>query len=102
MKLFSSAVIALLLTISIAQPVFAKSTSSKAASTVSEVTPVNLNQATAKEIAAALKGIGLKKAQAIVNYRNEHGKFKAIEELASVKGVGVATIAKNHSRILLK
>ncbi|MBV1911173.1 MAG: helix-hairpin-helix domain-containing protein [Kangiellaceae bacterium] len=64
-------------------------------------TTVNLNKADAKEIASVLKGIGLKKAQSIVDYRNKHGSFKAVEELASVKGIGVATIAKNHSKISL-
>jgi len=64
--------------------------------------PINLNTAGAKEIADALTGVGLKKAEAIVAYRNKNGKFTKIEELAGVKGIGVATIAKNESRIVLK
>ncbi len=63
---------------------------------------VNLNKADAKEIAKILKGIGLKKAQSIVAYRKKHGDFKAVEEVASVKGIGVKTIAKNFKRIVLK
>lgn len=63
---------------------------------------VNINQASVEEIAHALKGVGLKKAQAIVEYRELVGKIKYLEELTAVKGVGKATIAKNKTRILLK
>ena len=63
---------------------------------------INVNTAGAKEIASALSGVGIKKAEAIVDYRRKHGKFNKIEELASVKGIGVATIAKNEKRIILK
>ena len=67
-----------------------------------QIISVNLNKADAKEIAKVLKGIGIKKAQAIVDYRKKHGDFKAVEEIASVKGIGVSTIAKNHKYIRLK
>lgn len=100
MKLLSSILITLLFALSFSQPVMAKNASVKPG--VVQMTSVNLNKAGAKEIAKALKGIGIKKAKAIVAYREKHGEFKAVEELASVKGIGVATIAKNHSRILLK
>lgn len=62
---------------------------------------ININAADAKEIAKNLDGIGLKKAQAIVEYRQAHGEIKAIEELASIKGIGVKTLEKNVGRILL-
>ena len=100
MKLFSSIIITLLFALSFSQPLMAKSASVK--SSAAQMTNINLNKAGAKEIAGALNGIGIKKAKAIVEYREKHGDFKAVEELASVKGIGVATIAKNHSRILLK
>ncbi len=100
MKLLSSILITLLFALSFSQPVMAKNASVKPG--VVQMTSVNLNKAGAKEIAKALKGVGIKKAKAIVAYREKHGEFKAVEELASVKGIGVATIAKNHSRILLK
>ena len=63
--------------------------------------PVNINTADAKTIAEALQGIGLKKAEAIVQYRTEHGPFKTIEELANVPGIGEKTIEKNKADILL-
>lgn len=62
---------------------------------------VNVNSATAEEIATMLKGIGEKKAQDIVDYRNEHGPFKTVNDLNKVKGIGEATLKKNEGRILL-
>lgn len=62
---------------------------------------VNINTADAEEIATLLKGIGAKKAQDIIDYRNEHGKFENIESLKQVKGIGQSTIDKNKDRILL-
>ncbi len=65
-------------------------------------TPVNINTASAKEIAAALNGIGLKKAEAIVDYRKQIGPFKSAGELGKIKGIGEKTIAKNKQDILFK
>jgi comEA protein len=48
---------------------------------------VNLNTATASEI-ATLPGIGPKTAQLIVEHREKNGGFKKIEELMHVKGIG--------------
>jgi len=63
--------------------------------------PVNVNSASAEDIAAALKGIGLAKAEAIVDYRNANGKFKFIDELVNVKGIGIRTVDINREFILL-
>ncbi|MDD4915810.1 MAG: helix-hairpin-helix domain-containing protein [Methylococcales bacterium] len=54
--------------------------------------PVNINKADAQAISASLKGIGPKKAEAIVDYRNQHGGFKNLKELENVKGVGAKTL----------
>ena len=48
---------------------------------------VNINTAGADEL-KALPGIGPAKAEAIVEYRNQHGNFKSVEELNNVKGIG--------------
>ncbi len=62
---------------------------------------VNVNTASAEEISTLLKGVGIKKAQAIVEYREQNGAFKNKEELTKVKGIGASTVSKNESRILL-
>lgn len=63
---------------------------------------VNINSASAAEIAETLNGVGVAKAEAIVAYRDEHGKFDSVESLTEVKGIGPATIEKNRARIQLK
>ncbi len=60
---------------------------------------VNINTADAKAIAKNLKGVGLKKAQAIIVYRKKHGVFKTVESLAKVKGIGFKTVEKNRANI---
>lgn len=61
--------------------------------------PVDINSANAMVISKTLKGIGLKKAQAIVAYREKHGKFKTVEDLAKVKGIGKKTVAMNKANL---
>ncbi len=61
--------------------------------------PVNINTADAATLSRELKGIGMKRAQAIVEYRQKHGPFKSAEELALVKGIGPAALAKNRELI---
>ncbi len=62
---------------------------------------VNINQASAQEIADALQGVGLAKAEEIVRYRDSNGAFKHADELVNVKGIGLATVEKNRDRINL-
>lgn len=52
---------------------------------------VNINTASEAEF-ETLKGIGPAKAKAIVDYRNQHGHFKSIDDLEKVSGVGPGTI----------
>ena len=65
-------------------------------------TPVNINLATAESLAEALEGVGLAKATRIIEYREAYGPFEQIEELASVQGIGQATIDKNRDAIRLQ
>lgn len=60
---------------------------------------VDINTASASELAAALNGVGEAKAQAIVDYRTEHGPFKSVEQLAEVRGIGLKTVEKNIDNI---
>jgi len=62
---------------------------------------VSINQATAEQLSAAMNGVGLKKAQAIVNYREQYGPFSAIEQLSEVPGIGNALIERNAARLKL-
>ena len=64
--------------------------------------PVNVNTASAEEIAGSLKGVGMNKAEAIVSYRNEKGQFKHADELVNVKGIGIRTVDINREYILLE
>ena len=60
---------------------------------------LDINRATAAELAAAMNGIGEAKAEAIVAYRTQNGPFKSIDQLAEVKGIGLKTIEKNRELI---
>lgn len=62
---------------------------------------VNVNTASAEELAQALKGVGLKKAEAIVAYRESNGQFQHVDELVNVKGIGLRTIDLNRGVIML-
>ncbi|AZZ91653.1 MULTISPECIES: ComEA family DNA-binding protein [unclassified Hahella] len=63
---------------------------------------VNINTADAEALAKALNGVGLKKAEAIIEFRTTNGPFKDISELALVKGIGEKTVEKNRSLIVLE
>ncbi len=63
--------------------------------------PVNINTADAKTIGEALSGIGLKKAEAIVKYREEKGAFKTVDDLTNVKGIGPKIVEKIKNDVLL-
>jgi len=60
---------------------------------------VDVNTADAETISAELKGIGLSKAQAIVEYRQKHGPFRSADDLSLVKGIGERTVELNRSDI---
>lgn len=62
---------------------------------------VNINTADATTLAEGLNGIGIKKAQAIVDYRKQHGPFKSVKDLAKVKGINDTLIEKNKESITL-
>ena len=59
---------------------------------------LDINTASAEEF-IEVKGIGEKKAERIIAYRDKHGKFSSIDELKNVKGIGekIVTIIKSES-----
>ena len=61
--------------------------------------PVDVNTADAETISAELKGVGLVKAKAIVEYREKHGPFRSADDLSLVKGIGERTVELNRTDI---
>lgn len=57
--------------------------------------PVNVNAADAQALAEALEGVGLAKAEAIVQEREANGPFKDANDLSRVKGLGAKTVERN-------
>lgn len=60
---------------------------------------VNINEADAEELASILNGVGMKKAEAIVRYREQNGPFTQVEQLQEVPGIGPTLIEKNRARL---
>ena len=69
--------------------------------TLAQAGPVDINSASAQQIAAELKGVGEVKAQAIVDYRMSLGPFKSADELVRVNGIGEGVMKMNRANILL-
>ena len=59
---------------------------------------VNINTATLEEL-QTIKGIGKKKAEAILQYRKEHGAFRTKEDLLQVKGIGKKALEAIESQV---
>jgi competence protein ComEA len=59
---------------------------------------VNINTADVQAL-TKLKGIGTKKAEAIVAWRKANGAFKSVDQFADVKGVGAKTLEANRKNI---
>lgn len=64
-------------------------------------TRISINTASAEELSQAMNGVGLKKAQAIVNYRTEYGPFKSLEDLTQVPGIGRSLVERNQGALKL-
>lgn len=62
---------------------------------------VNLNKAGATVLSEHLKGIGFKKAQAIVDWRKANGNFASLEQLLEVKGIGEKILLVNRHKMTL-
>lgn len=60
---------------------------------------LDINQANAEQISQGLIGVGKKKAQAIVDYREQYGAFTQLEQLKEVKGIGPSLIERNRGRV---
>jgi competence protein ComEA len=82
--------------------VAATAAESEQLTTIQPISSVNINLASAEQLAERLNGVGIKRAQSIVEYRTAHGAFTSPEQLLSVKGVGEKVLEKNRGQIVLK
>lgn len=64
--------------------------------------PVDINAAGAEALAEAIKGVGLKRAEAIVAYRDKNGPFATVDDLAKVQGVGERTIEGSRANLMVQ
>lgn len=62
---------------------------------------VNINTAKVETL-VQLKGVGERKAQAIVAWRTKNGGFKKVEQIVNVKGIGQSFLEKNRKYLVLK
>ena len=94
-----SALVLIAALVFVSSPLIAQRTTKPAvAATIVSTEVVNLNGATAAQI-ASLPGIGPKTADLIVQYRVKNGPFKKIEEIMNVRGVGEKSFLKIKDRL---
>ena len=63
---------------------------------------ININQASLEQMVENLNGVGMHKAQAIIDYRVQHGEFESINDLLHVKGIGPSTLERNRDSLLIE
>ncbi|MBT0585032.1 ComEA family DNA-binding protein [Alteromonas oceanisediminis] len=61
---------------------------------------ININTATESQL-SSLKGIGAKKAKAIIDFRDSIGGFKSVDELEQVKGIGSKMVTRLRDQVTL-
>ncbi|MGM0630507.1 MAG: ComEA family DNA-binding protein [Pseudomonadota bacterium] len=66
------------------------------------VKTVNINTSSAQEISDVLVGVGMKRAEQIIELREQLGGFTEVEQLLDVKGIGAKTLEKNRALITIK
>ena len=74
-------------------------TSDVAESSKTSVNQINLNTADAKTLSNSIKGIGLKRAEAIIKYRETHDGFKSVNDLSLVPGIGKNFVSTHLEKI---
>lgn len=72
---------------------FAASAKSSAQAVEQLAEKVDINMADA-DLLATVPGIGQKTADAIIQYRNDNGKFASVDDLLNIKGIGEKKLEK--------
>ena len=88
-------VVALLLVLGLTGPIVAGGAGQSPSQSTPEVSNalVNLNSASAAQL-ESLPGVGTRTAERILEYRQQHGGFKRIEDLMNVRGIGEKNFLK--------
>lgn len=63
---------------------------------------ININSADQETLSKTIKGVGEKRAAAILRYREEHGPFKSLDELLQVPGINASILEKNRKRLAIE
>ena len=64
--------------------------------------PVDINTADAEALAAAITGVGMTKARAIIAYRDQNGPFTSVDDLVLVRGIGPRTIEASRENLTVE
>ncbi|HEV8715279.1 MAG TPA: ComEA family DNA-binding protein [Candidatus Binatia bacterium] len=82
-------------------PSAGKTTSAAASKEAPAVAKVNINTADQATL-VSLKGVGKKRAQAIIEYREKNGPFKTVNDLTKVKGIGDKQFTKLKDQVTVE
>lgn len=63
---------------------------------------ININTADKETLMTAMKGVGEKRAQAIIDYRKKNGPFKSVDDLANISGIGQSIIEDNRGNLTVE
>ena len=63
---------------------------------------ININTADKETLMTVMKGVGEKRAEAIIDYRKKNGPFKSVEDLANISGIGQSIIEDNRDNMTVE
>jgi competence protein ComEA len=98
MKIFNSLLLVSLLCLLPATNIYAQL--SEITQQIPQFEAISINKADAS-LLTKLPGIGNKKAEAIVEYRDKNGEFTSIDDLTKVKGIGKKLMTKLEGKVKL-